>query len=172
MIVLPSSVDDADDEFAWIAYNGRWGEHQSGPFNGPTGPTTKPQWDAPIDWHNNLRSASVEIPGGAAGNSSVLDTFCSVAEFSAHQLREAQQSPTRTIIVITIAAAALRFLARRTDWSALPPVPLRQRRRTGQMIRGAVVSYSTSRGAIGAIAILYLPAAIAWASSRRRWVSL
>ena len=40
-IVLPDSVDDPDDPLAWLAFNGRWGERQTGSFNGPTGPATK-----------------------------------------------------------------------------------------------------------------------------------
>ena len=160
VVLLPTTVDDADDEFAWLTFTGRWGERQRGAFNGPTGPNTKPQWDAPVDWYQQLRSASVPIPGSDDGSTTILDTFCSVVEVGADQLRKAQQSPTTTIIVLVLAAAALRALARRTDWSSVPAVPLRRRRRTGQMIRCAFASYWTSRGAIGGIAILYLPAAL------------
>ncbi len=160
VILLPSSVDDIDDEFAWLAFTGRWGERQRGPFNGPTGPSTKPQWEAPVDWHQELRSASVEIPGSTDGNSTILDTFCNVVDFGSDRFREAQESPATTIAVIVLAVLALRSFARRTEWSAVPAVPLRRRRRTGQMIRGAFASYWTSRGAIGGIAILYVPAAI------------
>jgi len=160
VVLLPTSVDDADDEFAWLAFTGRWGERQRGAFNGPTGPNTKPQWEAPVDWYQELRGASVDIPGSDDGSTTILDTFCSVVEIGADQLRAAQQSPTTTIFVLVLAAAALRMLVRRTDWSSVPAVPLRRRRRTGQMIRGAFASYWTSRGAIGGIAILYIPAAI------------
>ena len=160
VILLPASVDDADDEFAWLAFTGRWGERQRGPFNGPTGPNTKPQWSAPIDWQQDLRSSSVDIPGSDDGSTTILDTFCSVVGTGSNLYREAQESPSTALILIVIVVWALRAWARRTDWSSVPAVPLRQRRRTGQMIRGAFASYWTSRGAIGGIAILYLPAAI------------
>jgi hypothetical protein len=160
VVLLPTTVDDADDEFAWLAFTGRWGERQRGAFNGPTGPNTKPQWEAPVDWYRELRGASVAIPGSDDGSTTILDTFCSVVEIGADQLRAAQQSPTMTVVVLVLAAAAVRLLARRTDWSSVPAVPLWRRRRTGQMIRGAFASYWTSRGAIGGIAILYVPAAI------------
>ena len=160
VILLPASVDDADDEFAWLAFTGRWGERQRGPFNGPTGPNTKPQWSAPIDWHQDLRSSSVEIPGSDDGSTTILDTFCNVVDAGSRAYRQAQESPSTAIIVLVLVGWALRTWARRTEWSSLPPVPLRQRRRTGQMIRGAFASYWTSRGAIGGIAILYIPAAI------------
>ena len=160
VILLPSAVDDADDEFAWLAFTGRWGERQRGPFNGPTGPNTKPQWDAPVDWYQELRGASVAIPGSDDGSTTILDTFCTVVDFGSDQLRKAQESPETTIAVLLVAALVLRFFVRRTVWSAVPAVPLRRRRSTGQMIRGAFASYRTSRGAIGGVAILYLPAAI------------
>ncbi len=160
VILLPSAVDDADDEFAWLAFTGRWGERQRGPFNGPTGPNTKPQWDAPVDWHQELRAASVAIPGSDDGSTTILDTFCKVVDFGSDQFRKAQESPETTIAVLFVAALAMRFFVRRTVWSSVPAVPLRRRRSTGQMIRGAFASYWTSRGAIGGVAILYLPAAI------------
>lgn len=158
IITLPDSAGP-DDEFAWLGFTGRWGERQSGPFNGPTGPTTKPRWDAPIDWHDDLRSASVTIPGGDEGSETILDTFCTVVDFGSNQLRLAQQSPIRVVVILAALGFTIRTAVRRTSWSSVPAVPLRQRRRTGQMIRGAVESYWTSRGAMVGVALAYLPAA-------------
>lgn len=159
-VVLPNSVAAATDEFAWLDFNGRWGERQSGPFNGPTGPNTKEQWTAPFDWHDQLRDGSVTIPAGDEANDTVLSTFCDVVAFGSNQLRSVQQSPTQPIIVFGAAALLIRWFAGRTIWTHVPAVPLRQRRRTGQMIRGAVTSYWTSRGGVLAVAVLYVPAAI------------
>jgi hypothetical protein len=158
IITLPDTAD-ADDEFAWLGFTGRWGERQNGPFNGPTGPNTKSQWTTPIDWHDNLRSASVTIPGGAEGSGTILDTFCTVVEFGSNQLRLAQQSPTQTIVIFAALAFAIRSFARRTSWSSVPAGALRQRRRTGQMMRGAFESYWTHRRAMAGVALAYLPAA-------------
>jgi hypothetical protein len=38
VVLLPDTVAGPDDPFAWLTFGGRWGERQSGPFNGPTGP--------------------------------------------------------------------------------------------------------------------------------------
>lgn len=159
IIALPETAD-AGDEFAWLQFTGRWGERHGGPFNGPTGPNTKPQWDAPIDWHDDLRPGSVTIPGGDEGSDTILDSFCTVVDFGSDQLRIAQRSPTQTVIVLAALAFAARFFARRTSWSSVPALPLRQRRRTGEMIRGAFESYWTSRGATAGVALAYLPAAV------------
>ncbi len=159
-VVLPHAVSSATDEFAWLGFDGRWGERQSGPFNGPTGPNTKEQWEAPFDWHDQLRPDSVTLPGGDDANETVLSTFCNVVEFGSNQFRTALRNPTQLIVVVGAGLLVLRWLARRTVWTHVPAVPLRQRRRTGQMIRGALTSYWTSRGGVLAAAVLYIPAAI------------
>lgn len=106
-----------------------------------------------------MRSVSVTIPGGAEGSDTILDTFCTVVDFGSNQLRLAQQSPTRTLVILAALGFAIRLFIRRTSWSSVPAVPLRQRRRTGEMIRGAFESYWTSRGAMAGVTLAYLPAA-------------
>lgn len=157
--LLPDSAA-INSEFAWLAFGGRWGERHAGPFNGPTGPSTKPRWLAPVDWHEELRSASVAIPGGDENPETVLDTFCSVVDFGSNQLRLLQKSPTQTLAALGVLGFLLRLVVKRTEWSAVPAAPLRQRRRLGQMIRGAVESYWTSPGAISGVAIAYIPFAV------------
>ncbi|MGB3409743.1 MAG: hypothetical protein WBA45_00995 [Microthrixaceae bacterium] len=159
VVLLPDTAA-AGDEFEWLTFTGRWGERHSGPFNGPTGPITKPRWLLPVDWHDGLRAASVEIPGGDDGSGTILDTFCNVVDSGSNQLRAAQRSPAAAVVVLSVAALALFALARRTEWSNVPPVPLRRRRRTGQMIRAALTTYSTSMGALRGVALAYVPAAL------------
>ena len=158
--VLPDGVSAAGDEYAWLGFTGRWGERGSGPFNGPTGPNTKPRWDRPIDWHNDLRPASVVIPGGDQTSTPVLSTFCSVVRFGSDQMRAFQVSPNRLIGVVVVGALAIRLLVRRTDWSATSPTPLRRRRRMGQILRASLASYLTSRGALVVVGACYIPLAI------------
>ncbi len=158
VVMLPDTADAAD-ELAWIDFAGRWGERQAGVFDGPTGPSTKTRWTDPIGWHDDLRPASVTIPGGAESNETILDTFCDVVAFGSDQLRLAQRSPVRTVVILAVVGLLARSIAARTSWSSVPATPLRRRRRTGQMIRGAFESYWTSRGAMIGVALAYLPAA-------------
>lgn len=158
IVALPDAAE-ADSHFAWLGFTGRWGERQSGPFNGPTGPNTKFQWDRPIDWHNELRAASVAIPGSDEGSATILDTFCNVVDFGSNQLRKLQSSPTQTIVTLGAVGLAVRAMVRRTGWSSVPAVPLRRRRRIGQMVRGAFGAYRTSPGAMAGTALAYIPAA-------------
>ncbi len=160
VILLPTEATSATDEFAWLEFDGRWGERHGGPFNGPTGPTSKDQWLRPIDWHDDLRSSSVEIPGGDENNATALTTFCSVVDFGSNQLRAVQVSPLRLIVVLVAGGLGLRFAARRTEWTGVPAVPLRHRRRVGQMLRTAATSAWITRGALTLLGLVYVPAAV------------
>ncbi len=62
VVVLPDEVGDPDDPLAWLAYGGRWGERQSGAFNGPTGPTAKDRWLDPAPWFDELRGVERRDP--------------------------------------------------------------------------------------------------------------
>ena len=160
VVLLPDSVDDPDDPLAWLAFEGRWGERHSGPFDGPTGPMRKKRWTEPITWQDGLRDTSVVVPGGADNNSTLVTTFCDVVAFGSEQVRLAKVSPVRPLVLLGAGLLVVRWLARRTRWSGVPAIPLRQPRRTGQMIRGAVTSYWHSQGAILTVALFYVPAAI------------
>ncbi len=63
VVLLPDSVESADDPLAWVNFEGHWGERQSGAFNGPTGPITKDRWTDPVAWHDGLRKSSAVVPG-------------------------------------------------------------------------------------------------------------
>lgn len=158
--LLPDQATGPTNEFAWLGFTGRWGERGGGPFNGPTGPNTKPQWTQPIDWHDDLRESSVKLPGAEETNGTVLSTFCSVVDFGSNQLRAFQVSPGRLIAIGIAAALLARFLARRTEWSSTPPTPLRRRRRIGQMVRTSLASHVSSRGALLVVGACYLPATV------------
>ena len=66
VVVLPdSSTTPTTSSPGWPSTGG--GANGSGPFNGPTGPTSKERWLEPIDWHDELRTTSVVVPGGDGG---------------------------------------------------------------------------------------------------------
>ncbi len=68
-------LDDSDAD--WLAYPGRWGEKQPSFNNGPTGPATKTQWDAPVRWvEDEGRDGAVALP---ASGTLVTDFFCSAS---------------------------------------------------------------------------------------------
>ena len=159
VVLLPDSVDDPEDPLAWLAFDGRWGERQNGPFNGPTGPAAKDRWLEPIDWQGDLRSSSVVVPGGDSAGTALFTAFCGVVEWGSGVLISFTTSPLELMIAVGLVAAVLSWAARRTDWSTVPIQPLRRRRRTGQIIRLALASYSRMPGVLVRFGLVYVPAA-------------
>lgn len=160
VVLLPDSVDDSDDPLAWVSFEGRWGERQSGPFNGPTGPISKDRWLDPLPWFDELRSSSVVIPAGDSEVASVVGAFCGVVEAGSRALITFKVSPTVAILGALIAFLLGRFLVGRTDWTAVAPEPLRHRRRAGQIIRTAAVAYRGTPLLFMAFGLVYIPAAV------------
>ena len=159
VVLLPDSVDDPDDPLAWLAFDGRWGERQNGPFNGPTGPAAKGRWLDPVDWHQDLRTSSVIVPGGDSQASAVVSAFCGVVEWGSGTLISFSTSPLKLVISAVLMLTVLSWAAGRTIWSRAPFEPLRRRRRAGQIIRLAFSSYRRMPGVLVKFGLVYLPAA-------------
>jgi hypothetical protein len=160
VVLLPSDVDDPDDPVAWLAFDGRWGERQSGPYNGPTGPRDKERWTHPVDWHDSLRSQSVVVPTGNSQGAQIVGTFCGVVEAGSGVVLQAANSPTTVAIAAVVLFLLVRWLARRTDWSRVPVRPLVARRRAGQIIRGSVRALVRERPVPILFGWVYLPVVV------------
>jgi hypothetical protein len=159
VVLLPDSVDDPDDPLAWVSYEGRWGERQRGAFNGPTGPASKDRWLDPLPWFDELRQSSVVIPAGDSEGASVVGAFCGVVEAGSTALITFTVSPAVAIIGFLIIFSVLRFIVGRTDWTRVAAEPLHRRRRVGQIIRAAFVTYRGAPLLFIALGLLYVPAA-------------
>jgi hypothetical protein len=159
VVVLPDSVDDPDDPLAWLEYRGRWGERQSGAFNGPTGPAVKDRWLEPAPWFEELRGSSVVIPTGDSQAAIVIDVFCGTVEFGSQMLINFTVTPARVVVSLLLAAALISFLVNRTDWSPVAALPIRRRRRAGQIIRSAAATYSKAPLVFIMFGAVYVPVA-------------
>lgn len=165
VILVPTSVDDPNSEFAWLGFAGRWGERQSGPFDGPTGPLDKERWDAPVEWHDSLRPRSAVVPAGHNLGDSIVHTFCNAVEQGSGVLILVQTSPTASAIFLAVVFLLVRWLIGRTSWDKVPAIPLRRRRRAGEIIRAAAGSSRRHAGALATIGSVYLPTAFVVALS-------
>ena len=161
VVVLPDRVDDPSDPLAWLAFEGRWGERQSGPFNGPTGPRDKERWSEPVDWHEQLRPSSVIIPGGDNAAASVANGFCGVVDWGSSQLIALTVSPVVFLVGVVLLVAFVGALLGRTDWTPVEPLPIVRRRRAGQIIKAAARLYRSSVGRFAEVGLIYLPIALA-----------
>jgi hypothetical protein len=160
VVVLPDSVDDPDDPLAWLSFNGRWGERQSGSFNGPTGPATKARWLEPAPWFEGLRDDSVVIPGGESSGRSVISVFCDVVERGSRALIQLKVEPVQVFLALVIAGLLVWFLVRRTAWDEVEPQPIRRRRRMGEIVRAAFDAYRRAPFVFIFFGLIYIPAAL------------
>jgi len=161
VILLPDEASGPDDEFAWLGFDGRWGERQSGPFNGPTGPVDKQRWTDPVDWHDSLRADSVVVPTGDSQAESIVHGFCTVVEHGSAALIVLKTSPVTLVVALGVLVLLLRWFATRTVWNKVPAIPMIRRRRAGEIIRAAAGSYRRRFAVLVTIGLVYVPTSIA-----------
>ena len=159
VVLLPDSVDDAADPLAWVDFDGRWGERHASPNNGPTGPSTKPQWTEPVTWQEGLRDSSFVVPSGDSQGAQLINTFCDVVEWGSVQFIKFVASPARVLFVLAVLTALAVFLLRRTSWREVESLPLPRKRRAGEIARVAGVLYRRHPGTFAAVGMVAVPIA-------------
>jgi len=160
VVLLPDEPTGPADPFAWLAFDGRWGERHDGPFNGPTGPAAKSRYLEPVSWYEELRSSSVVIPSADSFDSSILNGFCDIVEWGSGLLIRYLSDPLTVLIVGLIVGWLTLFLVRRTAWSPRDPLPLRAPRRAGQIIGAGWAMYRRRPGTFVAIGLVFVPMAV------------
>ena len=78
VIVIPQDIDP-NGPFAWLLWDGRWGERQPWEFNGPRGPSGA-KWNTPVSWIDDARSYSIAMPHSDTIGPGPVNLFCSVTE--------------------------------------------------------------------------------------------
>jgi hypothetical protein len=157
---LPDAPAGPDDPFAWLAFEGRWGERQGSPNDGPTGPASKPRWREPVTWQQDLRPSSFVIPGGSAAAPPVVQTFCSVVGRGSVLFINFLASPAKVVTGLLVLALLVLFLLRRTSWKRVPPRPVVARRRAGEIVRASVDVYRQRPLAVLAFGTIAIPVGI------------
>ncbi len=160
VVLLPDGATAATDAFAWLAFEGRWGERHGGPYNGPTGPTTKDRWTRPIDWQDTLRTSSVVVPAAGTRSGAVADSFCGVVEFGSNLLLRFVQSPLTMLLALAVVFVFVRSIARRTVWNRTPPTPIVAKRRSGEILRTSATMLWQAKGTFTMIGVMAIPVAI------------
>lgn len=134
VIVLPDAASGPDDEFAWLAFTGKWGERHVGAYTGPAGPSTKGRRTDPVTWHEGLRDASVTVPAPSGDGNNVIDAFCSVVGWGSIKAIGLQTNPTKSFLVVAALIVVAAWRCRRTVWTSTPTLPLVRRRRSGEIV--------------------------------------
>jgi hypothetical protein len=160
VVLLPDAASGPDDPFAWLAFQGRWGERQPSPNDGPTGPATKPRWSEPVSWQEGLRPSSFVVPGGSAAAPDIVDAFCGVVGHGSVLFIDFIASPAKVLTVVVVLGWLLLFLLRRTSWRSVPPLPVVSRRSAGEILRAAALLYLRRPGAFAALGAITVPVAV------------
>lgn len=117
VIVVPNEIDP-EGEFAWLLYEGRWGEQQRGAFNGPRGPMMNDRWVNPWDTFETWRPFSIIVPGSRALGPSMTEAFCGLTASGSGLLLRAMTQPLLILPSVAIVIGALAYFSRKS-WPTL-----------------------------------------------------
>jgi hypothetical protein len=133
--MLPEVSDvTADSEFAWLGFQGRWGERQRSINDSELGPQYTEQWIDPFTWTDGGRTSAVTVPEFDLG---VTSFFCSATTKVSRAMNYMLVHPWVLISLTSGIIVSLVLLARRTRWRPAAPTPLARRRRGGQLLTSA-----------------------------------
>jgi hypothetical protein len=157
-ILVPTDVDAPTDQYAWLGFEGRWGQKEAGFNNGPTGPSTKEQWFRPIEWQEqSQRDSSVQIPAVHYFGPNVTDFFCGAVAAGSNSLIFFQDNPLLALAILAGIVALVALILRRTRWSPVLTEPIDAARSVGQILRAAFRIYRAHRRLFIGIGIISLP---------------
>jgi hypothetical protein len=166
-VLLPDIPAFASAPYAWLAFQGRWGQRERGINNGPTGPGVKEQWLTPIEWADGLRTTSVEVPSGTAFGLSVGNFFCGAVSGGAIALNWSLLHPIPFVALVVLVLMAMLVSVAATTWRPPDPQPVRMQRQGGQIFRATTRIYAEHLPTFAAAGAIFIPvylvaAAIQW----------
>ena len=156
-----------DTPAQWLTYDGHWGQREKGYNTGPTGPTTKTQWTEPFTWMDGLRSASPKLPAGTLLGPAATSAFCGTVAAMSNLVNLEARSRFGLFVLLAILALLIAIPIWITTWRPADPVPMRQRRAFGQLVRAARKLYGREWRvfipiAFTALAVLAAVQGVAW----------
>ncbi len=154
-VLLPDQVAGPEDPFAWLTYEGRWGEKHIAFNNGPTGPNEKVQWATPVAWVDDYgREGSVALTPLGSG---VTNLFCSASTGASRLFVRTIQQPGVVLGALLVLVAVTAFTIKRTGWRPGLIRPIASPRRAGQILNASlrlVAAHPRLMGGLGAILVV------------------
>lgn len=111
VVVIPYDIDPEGD-FAWLLYEGRWGERQPSAFNGPVGPMFNERWSEPFEIFETWRPFSIVVPESATLGPSMTEAFCTLTAGGSRLLINAIIRPWLLIPAVVGAVALFVYFSR------------------------------------------------------------
>ena len=148
-VVMPHDRAQWTGEFAWLTYDGLWGDLLPGEFGGPSGPQDQLQWDHPITWAERLRTGSTIIPGDSIFGLNSVRAFCTVVSRAAELLRAFFEYPIMissaaglvALLILGVALAVVKDSFRDPHVGPGATAFLDHRRTLGQMVRASAIVF-------------------------------
>jgi hypothetical protein len=137
VIALPRDAPK-DGAFAWLSYQGHWGQKEPSFDNGPTGPASKDRWDEPLAWVDDQgRDSSATVPFARSG---ATDAFCTLSSTGSALFNELLDDPPKVVALIALALAAIVITVRLASRGLLTRAARTWRRQARPFLRiGGVV---------------------------------
>ena len=169
-VVVTDTPVPAESQFAWLNFQGRWGQLQPSVNNGPLGPANADRlvWMHPITWAQRLRASSLIVPGGRVLGLSVTSFFCGAVEHASTALIWSLIHPAPFFILVGLVVVAGAGTARRSRWRPPDPRPIRRSRGGGQILGAALRLYRRNAWTFIGIGAVFIPVAVL--ASAVQWV--
>jgi hypothetical protein len=156
--VVPAQRAAYLHDYPWLGFEGHWGEEREGFYNGPTGPTTKPQWTEPIAWANDTwRDKSFTVPAVGSFGSLATDFFCGAVGTGSGLLTSLVGNPSPFLIACVAILAILIWLTSRTRWQPSAPLRVARRRSWGSIVTASRRMYFGHPRVFLEIGLLFFP---------------
>lgn len=161
-VVVPNPPVPADSQFAWLNFQGRWGQRQPSVNNGPLGPANADRevWTHPITWSEGLRTESLIVPGGRVLGLSVTSFFCGAVDHASKAIIWGLVHPAPFFLLVGLVVVAGVGTASRTRWRPPDPRPIRHSRGGGQILRAARRLYGGSPWTFIGIGAIFIPVSL------------
>lgn len=158
---VPTAREDYLQSFPWLGFDGRWGEQQTGVFNGPTGPNDKTQWTEPFTWAaESWRDTSFSVPASGGVGTSATDLFCGGVAAGSEVVRQVKSHPVLSVVILGGLVVLLVWGFSRTRWDPSSPLRIARARRWGQMITASWRMFWAHPRVFLGIGLLFVPIGI------------
>ncbi len=138
VVVVPTRPPGAGSPYAWLGFDGLWGQRLRSPNGGPTGPNAKTQWRKPMTWaQTTWHDTALSVPAGTSLGPSATGFFCGFVAAGSKVYLRTLASPVVVGAVLVVLAVAAIVLVRQTRWRPRGPTPVDGRRAAGEMFVSA-----------------------------------
>lgn len=159
-LVVPTEVTSASDKYAWLGFEGHWGQKEASFNNGPRGPQTNGKWLKPLEWQDGTRGSSVRIPVVRSLGPSVSDFFCGAVKRGSELYILVKKEPLAAVGILVGFLLVVGLLLTRTRWRPVRTEPVEMRRALGQIFRTAFRFYRRHGRLFLGIGAAFLPIGI------------